>query len=106
MNEPTLKRRLTPEERAKSFSRKFPNYAPLVVHNNRLYGTWVIGALYRQKTGYYGEYPYMVKERVLALFPDCEKRLHLFSGTVKDLNSITFDINPELKRRFATTSGT
>jgi hypothetical protein len=97
MNEPTLKYRLTPEERAKSFSRKFPNYAPLVVHNNRLYGTWVIGALYRRRTGYYGEYPYTVKERILALFPDCEKRLHLFSGTVKDLNSITFDINPELK---------
>jgi hypothetical protein len=90
-------RRLTPRERAEAFSRRFPQYAPLVVHNNRLYGTWVIGALYRRRTGYYGEYPHTVLERILALFPDCGRRLHLFSGVVDDPGAITYDINPELR---------
>jgi len=85
------------EARAKNFSRVFPRYAPLVIHNDRLYTTWVIGALFRRRQGYYGEYPYRVKERILALFPDCTKILHLFSGTIHDLNSITYDINADLK---------
>jgi len=96
--------KLTPEQRAKHFSKVFPNYAPIVVHNNRLYGTWIVGALYRRRHGYYGEYPYSVLERILALFPDCKKIMHLFSGTIKsnqrkldpEHEEITYDINPDL----------
>lgn len=88
--------RLTPFERAEEFSKKFPKYAPIVVHNNRLYTTWVVGAFYRNKTGYYGGYPYMVKERILALFPDCERVVHLFSGMINDPNTMTYDIDPHL----------
>ena len=95
--------KLTPEERAKHFSKVFPKYAPLVVHNSRLYGTWIIGALYRKRKGYYGEYPYSVLERILALFPDCRKIMHLFSGVVEKQMRIcegseivTYDINPDL----------
>jgi hypothetical protein len=91
-----VRERLTPRERAEAFSRKFPQYAPIVVHNNRLYTTWVIGALYRRRVGYYGEYPYTVKERILALFPDCEKIVHLFSGVVNDPGTVTYDVNPAL----------
>jgi hypothetical protein len=91
------RRRLTPQERAEAFSRRFPQYAPLVVHNGRLYGTWVVGALYRRRADYYGAYPHSVLERVLALFPDCKRRLHLFSGAVKDPGAITYDIDPRLQ---------
>lgn len=90
-------KKLSPSERAEHFSKVFPKYASIVVHNDRLYTTWVIGALFRRCIGYYGEFPYMVKERILALFPDCSKILHLFSGTVQDLNAVTYDINPSLK---------
>ena len=101
-----IKPKLTPKQRAESFSRAFPNYAPLVVHNNRLYTTWVIGACFRRQKGYYGEYPHTVKERILALFPDCKKIIHLFSGVIQDdkqkrldpkFQVITYDINPDLK---------
>lgn len=89
--------RLTAKERAIAFSKQYPKYAPLVVHNNRLYGTWIIGALYKRKTNFYGAYPYKVKERILALFPDCRNIMHLFSGTIHDLGSVTYNIDPKMK---------
>jgi hypothetical protein len=76
----------------------FPQYAPLVVHNGRLYGTWVIGALFRKRPSkYYGTFPHSVKERILALYPDCHHLLHMFSGTVHDPGTITYDINPKVR---------
>jgi len=97
-------RNLTIEDRKENFERKFPNYASLVVHNDALYTTWVVGADYRKNTDFYGAYPYKVKERILALFPDCKKIMHLFSGTIEDnkqdrLDSeaevVTYDISPK-----------
>lgn len=55
---------LTIEERKESFERKFPDYASFVVHNGALYTTWVIGAVYKKNTDFYGAYPYKVKERI------------------------------------------
>ena len=88
--------RLTPEERVKAFAQRFPDYLTPSVHNGALYTTWVIGAISYQSNGYYGSYPYMVLERILALFPDCKRIAHIFSGTVSDPDAITFDINPML----------
>jgi hypothetical protein len=88
--------RITPEERAKRFALTFPKFCPLVLHNDRLYTCWVIGSLHSQKTGQYGSFPHSIKERIYALFPDCTNVCHLFSGTVNDLNTITYDMNPEL----------
>lgn len=69
-----------------------------MVHNNRLYGTWVIGALFRKRRSrYYGIFPHSVKDRILALYPDCENILHLFSGTIHDHGTITYDINPRVR---------
>lgn len=88
---------LTPQQRVECYSKIFPHYAPLIVHHNRIYGCWVVGALFRRKQGYYGEFPHSVHERILALFPDCKKPLYLFSGTTHPLIGITWDINPKLK---------
>lgn len=87
--------RLTPEQRAHAFSARFPNYCPVVVHGGRLYTCWVIGPLYARPNGFYGAYPHSVKERIYALFPDCEKVCHLFSGTIHDFSAITYDVNPD-----------
>lgn len=78
------------------------------IHNGRIIGYWIIGNLYKRNyfkneaNGYYGAYPHKFKERVFALFPDCDTVLHLFSGTIKEEISatrkeITFDIDPALK---------
>ncbi len=38
-----------------------------------------------------------MKERILALYPDCPRILHLFSGTVHDRGTITYDVNPKVR---------
>jgi len=85
---------LTPKERADNFSRCFRQYSPLVVHNNRLYGFWLIGRWYASNRQFYGSYPPSYLKRIRSLFPNCERILHLFSGSVQDvrLNEVTYDI--------------
>lgn len=88
---------LTAEERAENFQRTFPQYSPLVIHNGRLYGFWLIGRWYATNRQFYGSYPPGYLARVQSLFPDCEKVLHLFSGSLKQvkLNETTYDIKPD-----------
>jgi len=86
--------RLTPEERAEAFALKYPKFPPFIIFNNRLYGLWIIGTISRQEPSYYGAYPHSLKERILALFPDCKVIMHLFSGSIQDFGTITYDINP------------
>ena len=85
------------EERADNFTRSFPKYSPLVVHNGRLYGFWLIGRWYASNRSFYGSYPPSYLDRVRSLFPDCERVLHLFSGSLQDvhLNEVTYDIKPD-----------
>lgn len=90
---------LSVKERAENFKRKHPRYSPLIVHNNRLYGFWVIGWRYASDRNFYGSYPPSYLSRVQSLFPDCKRILHLFSGTLQGdgINEVTYDINPDLR---------
>jgi hypothetical protein len=50
-----------------------------------IYGQWVIGNNYRNKTTYYGAYPAGYLARIHALFPDhrgAQSVLHAFSGSL------------------------
>jgi len=83
-------------ERAAAFARVFhdrpASHLQLVREQDHevLYGRWVIGPDYRNKTKYYGAYPAGYIERVMALFPDVESLslgdssvvLHVFSGSL------------------------
>jgi len=77
-------------------------YSPLIIHNNRAYGFWLLGAYYKNvNSEYYGSYPKGLIDRVNVMFYDLltyGKVLHLFSGTIKgDCKRVfTVDINPEL----------
>ena len=88
---------MTPEERAQNFSRSFPQYSSLVIHNGRLYGFWLIGRWYASNRNFYGSYPPSYLARVKSLFPDCQRILHLFSGSLQEvgLNEVTYDIKPD-----------
>lgn len=92
-----MQKKITPQKRAENFSRCFPQYSPLMVHNDRLYGFWLIGRWYASDRSFYGSYPPSYLKRVRSLFPDCERVLHLFSGAVKDVrfNEVTYDIKPD-----------
>lgn len=70
-----------------------------------LYGTWVLGNDYRNKTPYYGAYPPGYLERMAALFPDATadptKALHVFGGSLpRSSHYTTVDINPDLDPDF------
>ena len=82
-------------DRAKNYQRTFPDYSPLVAHNGRLYGFWLIGQYYHSKTSYYGSYPHSYLARIRSLFPDCNQILHLFSGSLNEvkMGEKTYDIS-------------
>ena len=80
------------QERANCYNKAFPNYPPLVTTDRWLYGMWMIGNNYKAAQGFYGEYPPTYLKRIRSLFPDKDKILHLFSGSVQDGSAITFDL--------------
>jgi len=67
-------RNLTIEDRKENFERKFPNYASLVVHNDALYTTWVVGADYR-KIRIFTEHTHIKSRNAFWLFSPTAKRL-------------------------------
>jgi hypothetical protein len=88
-------------ERAESYARAFAKFPASHLRLVRerggecLYGTWLIGNDYRNKTRYYGAYPAGFLPRVEALFPDAEGDvLHAFSGSLPAGNYTRCDVNP------------
>lgn len=79
---------MTMADRAASYARTFPMRPPLQVVQEGgadvLYGVWVIGADYRNRSTFYGSYPVGYLARVAALFPDVTdaETLHVFSGSL------------------------
>jgi len=68
---------------------KYPASVPYVASDERLYGMWVLGQDYRNKTTYHGAHPPNYLERANSLFPDAERVLHLFSGSLPKSDAYT-----------------
>jgi len=83
-------------DRANNYVRAFPDYPPLQVSGEKLYGMWLIGNNYKRINPLYGSYPNSFLERIYALFPETP-RLHVFSGGVIDGRGTTFDSSPDRK---------
>lgn len=74
---------ISPEERVRLYAEAFPNFPPPTVGNNgRIEGLWLMGNNYRTNSKLYGAYPHGYMARISSMFPDCEKKLHLFSGSL------------------------
>jgi hypothetical protein len=73
---------LTLTERVAHYHTTFPKYPQMWVDKGWLMGVWVLGNMYKKATPYYGAYPGNFQSRVLSLFPDRGRTLHLFSGTL------------------------
>src|SRR3990167_6346414 len=90
---------MTLQQRADAYARAFPGRPPLQVvtegvradRHDVLYGQWLCGNDYTNKTRYYGAYPHGYLDRVMALFPDVVSLhrsfahhavLHVFSGSL------------------------
>lgn len=85
---------LTLADRARFYSEKFPDWPPLRVDDRWLDGMWIMGNNYRT-SGYYGAYPHTYLDRVSSLFPDAQRILHLFSGSLVPGLYTRFDRLPE-----------
>lgn len=89
----------TLEERAELYAKAFPQYPDSHLHigkdNNRFYGMWFGGQNYRSKAGFYGEYPAGYLDRVTSFFPDAERVLHLFAGSVPEGPYVRFDLHAD-----------
>jgi hypothetical protein len=87
---------LTMQERAERYNdtwgKRFPA-SRLRVDDGRLYGMFFLGNNYRNKTRYFGAYPPGYLPRMTTLFPDCQRVLHLFSGSLPKSKRYTrFDL--------------
>lgn len=115
---------MTIPERADAYAKSFPDRPPLQVvtegagsqKHDVIYGQFVIGNDYTNKTTYYGAYPHGYLERIAALFPDVDAGtsldepllacpdgrivrpiLQVFSGSLPPGDYVRVDCNPELK---------
>jgi hypothetical protein len=91
-----IPKRLTLAERAVSYNTAFAKFSaqapmsandewyehPLIATKRWLIGVWMIGNDYRNKRKYYGQYPPTYLRRIMWIFPDCTRILHLFSGSL------------------------
>lgn len=84
------------EERAKFYRDAFPVWPAPRADERWIDGIWVLGQNYRG-SGYYGSYPPNYIRRVLSMFPDAEKILHLFSGSLPKGNYTRFELNETLE---------
>lgn len=77
------------------YAKKYPD-STLSAYDHQITGMWMIGNDYRNASTYWGAYPHGYLTRMETLFPDAEKILHLFAGSLAPGNYIRFDCNPEL----------
>ena len=84
------------EEIARRYNEHWPTRPPLIYSNGWLYGMWMIGNDYRNKSTFYGAYPNSLLKRYSVMFDeDYKEILHLFSGGLEPGNYIRFDLEQE-----------
>lgn len=90
----------TLKERAGYYAKAFPWPPPRADAEETVWidcdrwlcGVWILGNDYKG-TAFYGSYPPNYVKRVMSLFPDAERVLHLFSGSLPSGPYVRFDIN-------------
>lgn len=89
----------TLNERAEFYNKAFPQYpdSHLKASNRWLSGIWICGNDYAG-SGMYGAYPPAYLKRITKVFPDAERVMHLFSGSLKreaTRKCVTVDVRRE-----------
>jgi SAM-dependent methyltransferase len=85
----------TLQKRAQFYANQFPKWPAPRADNRWIDGMWILGNDYKG-SGYYGSYPPNYVKRVVSMFPDAQRILHLFSGSLPAGNYTRFDCNQEL----------
>lgn len=82
-------------ERVDKYNETFPDYPRMWFDKGWILGVWNIGNNYKG-SGYHGSYPPSYLKRIMALFPDMDNVLHLFSGSLGPGLGVRVDINPSV----------
>jgi hypothetical protein len=103
---------MTLADRADAYRAAFPDRPAswLVVVEERggpcLYGRWVLGADYRNRTTFYGTFPPGLLDRMMALFPDVpiaptarSRVLHAFAGALPPGPYVRLDVVRDADRQ-------
>lgn len=91
---------LTPTVRAAYYNAEFHRYPDSqlqVGQKGFLSGVWMLGNNYKG-SGFYGAYPPQYVKRVMALFPDAKKVMHLFSGSMVPGDYVRVDTGTNKRR--------
>jgi len=82
------------------FGKRYPS-SRFMIDDRWASATWVMGNNYKG-SGYYGAYPHGYVKRVYSMFPDSQRILHLFSGSLTDKDVFKpyslvwrLDLNPQ-----------
>lgn len=81
-------------ERAGFYAKAFPKWPAPRADDRWMDGMWIMGNNYKT-SGYYGAFPHTYLERVNSMFPDAERVLHLFAGSLPKGNYTRFDLTEE-----------
>ena len=85
------------QQRADFYNNAFPKRVKVFVDKGWIVGSWSIGNCYKNDSSLYGSYPHSYLERILSMFPDAERILYLFSGSLQNVKGVRFDIDPKKK---------
>ena len=77
-----------------AYGRKCPD-SRVHLEGRNLSGVWMIGNNYKNKSRLYGAYPPGYVERIMTLFRNPKRILHLFSGSLPPGDYIRFDASEE-----------
>ena len=89
------------QQRADFYATEFPDWPAPRLAGRWLEGVWIMGNDYKNKSKLYGAYPPNYVRRVMAMFPDAKKVLHLFAGSIPAWDGTgtpytTFDIQGDV----------
>lgn len=86
-------------ERVSFYQAAFPTWPLLVAPNGSgdlvITGTWFLGG--GRHSDYYGSYHKNYLDRIATLFPDAERIVHLFGGSIPPGPYVRVDSNPKLE---------
>lgn len=85
------------QDRCDLYRDSFPKFpVPQVVNDQRIEALWIMGNNY-QTSGYYGAYPHGYLNRVMSMFPDAERILHVPSGSLPPGDYLRIDAREECR---------
>ena len=70
------------ETAAEHYNAKYPDRPGLTYSHGWLTGVWCIGNMFGNAVSFYGAYPRGYLQRVHSMFPNAQRVLHVFSGSL------------------------